>query len=185
MSLEIEAKIRVPALTPVADKLKELGAVFLREVHQADTYFMDADHLLRKKDCALRIREQIADTQHRAFITFKGARTDSKFKNRPEYETGIENVEMMVKIFDALGYHKRLTVEKKRILWSLDSCEVCLDELPLLGFFVEVEGPDEAVITQVLEKLNLQDQPHISQSYASMISEKLKLEGSQEKEVRL
>ena len=82
----------------------------------------------------------------------------------------------MEKIFDALGYHKRLTFEKKRALWALDRCEICLDELPHLGCFVEVEGPDEDAISGVLEKLNLHNEPHISKGYAAMMSRKLKQE---------
>ncbi|MHC5101006.1 MAG: hypothetical protein ACYSOG_04145, partial [Planctomycetota bacterium] len=58
----------------------------------------------------------------------------------------------------------------------LDDCEICLDELPYLGCFVEVEGPDEDVISGVLEKLDLHNEPHISHGYAAMMSHKLKQE---------
>ena len=58
-------------------------------------------------------------------------------------------------------------------MWKVDGCEVCLDELPRLGTFVEVEGPDEDAITGVLEKLDLQNEPHITQSYASMLADVL------------
>ncbi|MHC5103080.1 MAG: hypothetical protein ACYSOQ_06655 [Planctomycetota bacterium] len=56
------------------------------------------------------------------------------------------------------------------MLWKLDECEVCLDELPELGCFVEVEGPDEETISSVLRKLSLHNEPHITKSYASMMS---------------
>ena len=52
---------------------------------------------------------------------------------------------MMEQIFESLGYTKRITLEKTRAIWQLDGCFVCLDELPLLGYFIEVEGPDEEV----------------------------------------
>lgn len=176
MSHEIEAKIKVAALEPVRDTLEKLGAHFVQSVRQVDTYLMDTHKLLKKNDCGLRIRQQIADGQMSAKITFKGPRTDSKFKSRAEYETGIDDAATMEKIFDALGYHKRLTFEKKRAVWALDECEICLDELPHLGCFVEVEGPDEDAISGVLEKLNLHNEPHISEGYAAMMSRKLKQE---------
>ena len=176
MSHEIEAKIKVAALEPVRDTLEKLGADFAQLVQQVDTYLMDTHKLLKKNDCGLRIRQQIADGQMSAKITFKGPRTDSKFKSRAEYETGIDDAATMEKIFDALGYHKRLTFEKKRAVWALDECEICLDELPHLGCFVEVEGPDEDAISGVLEKLNLHNEPHISEGYAAMMSRKLKQE---------
>jgi adenylate cyclase class 2 len=174
MSHEIEAKIKVAVLEPIADKLEQLGAVFLHDVQQVDTHFMDAASQLRKSDCALRIRRQVIGNESSALMTFKGPRSDSKFKARPEYETGIANAETTEKIFESLGYHKAIVVDKKRSMWSLDGCEVCLDELPHLGCFVEVEGPSEEVITGVLEKLNLHNEPHISKGYAAMMSHKLK-----------
>ena len=173
---EIEAKIKVASLEPIEDKLKELGADFVQSVRQVDTYFMDTHEQLRKDDCGLRIRQEIAESQTTAKITFKGPRTDSQFKSRSEYETGIDNIEMMEKIFDALGYHKRIVIKKKRGMWLLDNCEVCLDKLPELGCFVEVEGPNENVISSVLKKLNLKNEPHIPHGYASMMSRKLKQE---------
>ncbi len=177
MSNEIEAKIKVPALGPVADALKTLGAEFLHDIRQVDTYFMDLHKLLHKNDCGLRIRREFTESRHTACITFKGARGKGKYKTRPEYETGVTDAATMEKIFESLGYTKRLTLEKKRGMWRLNGCDVCLDELPRLGCFVEVEGPDESTISATLEKLNLQDQPHISHGYAWMMEQELKLEG--------
>jgi len=174
MTCEIEAKIKVEALEPVAGRLQELGAQFLHTIQQADTYFMDTHKLLHKNDCGLRIRRQSIDGKESAYLTFKGAREKTKYKSRTEHETGISDPNAAENILEGLGYHKRLTVEKKRSVWRLDNCEVCLDQLPDLGCFVEVEGPDEETISSVLAKLNLQDQPHISKGYASMTAQKLK-----------
>ena len=176
MSHEIEAKIKVAALEPIEDKLKELGADFLHTVQQVDTYFMDADEQLRKNNCALRIRQQTINNEPSALMTFKGPREKGKFKSRPEYETGLTDVEMAQKIFESLGYYKRIVIEKERDMWRLDNCEVCLDTLPELGCFIEVEGPDEDIISGVLKKLGLHNEPHIPNGYASMMSRKLKQE---------
>lgn len=173
MNHEIEAKIKVAALEPFVVKLKELDAEFVYTARQVDTYFMDAKKLLHKKDCGLRIRRQTINGKDSALLTFKGAREQTKYKSRPEYETAVSNPEMAEKIVESLGYDKRLTFEKKRSVWSVDACQVCLDELPRLGCFVEVEGPHEDAISTVLAKLSLQDKPHISDSYASMMSQKL------------
>jgi adenylate cyclase class 2 len=184
MSHEIEAKIRVVTLAPFCEKLNAMDAVFLHEARQIDTYFMDTHKLLHKKDCGLRIRnEQVGDAET-AHITFKGARTDSQYKSRPEFETCVSDPVMMEKIFEALGYHKRVTLEKKRRIWTVDSCHVCLDEVPRLGSFIEVEGPDEQVIASVLEKLGLGDEPHIRHGYATMMERELKLEKNEEPEAR-
>jgi adenylate cyclase class 2 len=175
MTREIEAKIKVFALAPTQTRLQALGAKFMHTVRQVDTYFMDTHKLLHKKDCGLRIRQQVVDNAASAMITFKGAREAGKYKSRPEYETGIDNVQMTEHIFEALGYYKRLTVEKQRTLWQLDGCEVCLDEVVELGTFIEVEGPDEATVESVLAKLSLHHEPHIRDSYAAMVERALKL----------
>lgn len=174
MNHEIEAKIMVEALEPVAGRLQQLGAQFLHTIQQADSYFMDTHKLLHKNDCGLRVRRQSIDGKESACLTFKGAREKTKYKSRLEYETGISDPNAAENILEGLGYHKRLTVEKKRSVWQLDNCEICLDQLPDLGCFVEVEGDDEETISSVLAKLNLQDQPHISSGYASMTAQKLK-----------
>jgi adenylate cyclase class 2 len=176
MNHEIEAKIKVPALAPTETRLAELGATFMYTARQVDTYFMDTHKLLHKNDCGLRIRRHVGGGIKTALITFKGAREDGKYKSRPEYETGVDNADMTERIFEALGYDKRLTVAKQRTLWKLGVCEVCLDELAELGTFVEVEGPDEAAVESALAELNLQDAPHIRDSYAAMLARALKTE---------
>ncbi len=48
---------------------------------------------------------------------------------------------------------------------------------------MEIEGPDEEQIAEVQEKLGLADLPHIPQSYAFMIKNKLDELGKNEREV--
>lgn len=185
MNHEIEAKIKVPGLAPVADRLKTLGAEFVHELRQIDTYFMDTHKRLHKNDCGLRIRRQTIGGTTTAVVTFKGARSNSRYKSRPEYETAVADPDTMQTIFQSLGYAKRITFEKKRGVWRLDDCLICLDELPRLGCFIEVEGPAEDAIFAVLEKLQLQDQPHISHGYASMMERELKTEDPHQTEIFL
>lgn len=177
MSHEIEAKIKVPELAPVAARLKALDAEPLRDIRQVDTYFVN--NLLLATDCGLRIRQEFSSGRQTAMVTFKGPHSVGKYKSRPEFETGIGDANIMKKIFESLGYTQRTVLEKNRGLWLLDACEVCLDEVPPLGCFVEVEGPDDAAIFGVLGKLGLQDEPHISRGYASMMANALKREETQ------
>jgi predicted adenylyl cyclase CyaB len=81
------------------------------------------------------------------------------------------DADSMRRLLSELGYEEMLVVEKKRRLWRLDRCEVALDDLPLLGCFVEIEGPDEKEIADVQERLGLLDLPHIAKSYAHLIKE--------------
>lgn len=165
---EIEAKIRVQGFEDVTAKLKTSGATFLRQVRETDTY-LDAQGQLKQQGCGLRIRRQETGSTQKAIVTFKGARVQSQYKSRPEYETEISDAEMAHKIFEGLGFKPCVTVEKKRTIWALEDCTVCLDDVAVLGLFVEVEGPDEGRIEAVLKKLGKENEPHVQAGYAEML----------------
>ena len=53
-----------------------------------------------------------------------------------------------------------------------------LDELPVIGRFVEVEGPDEAAITAVVRRLGLTGPP-ITDHYIALVSARCPLAAHQ------
>ena len=171
MCIEIEAKLKVDSLPEVEQKLTELGADFQAEQLQTDFLFDDANATLTTTDRCLRLRQQSAAGSERFFLTYKGAKEKSNFKKRQEIETEIIGAESVQKLLSALGYEKILVVEKKRRLWQLGSCAVALDQLPLLGDFVEIEGPNNEEIADIQKSLGLVDLPHIEKSYAQLTKE--------------
>jgi adenylate cyclase class 2 len=171
MCTEIEAKLKVDSLQTVAEKLDQLGAEFLQEQLQKDLYFDDANAALIETDRCLRLRQQFADGQEKLLLTYKGAKEKDDFKKRKELEIEVKDLDSIGELLSALGYEQALVVEKKRRIWRLGSCRVCLDELPLLGSFVEIEGPDSRTIADVQRSLGLADSTHIPESYAKLISE--------------
>ena len=84
------------------------------------------------------------------------------------------------KLLLAIGYEKAIVFEKKRRVYRLGGCEVALDELPLLGSFVEIEGPDGEKIADVQKNLGLSDLPSIKESYAGLMAAKLKAGSAQQ-----
>ena len=60
----------------------------------------------------------------------------------------------MEKLLIALGYKKKMLIEKTRRLYKLGGCEVALDYLKLLGEYVEIEGPGEKEIHEVQKCLS-------------------------------
>ncbi len=174
MGTEIEAKLKVDSLQTAAEKLARLGAEFVQEQVQTDYYFDDAKTGLTKTDRCLRLRQQSADNQEKVLLTYKGAKEKDNFKKRQEVEIEVKDLDSTAKLLSALGYEQALVVEKKRRIWRLGSCRVCLDELPLLGSFLEIEGPDAEKIADVQSSLGLANLPHIPESYAKLMSEKLR-----------
>lgn len=171
MGTEIEAKLKVDSLQTAAEKLARLGAEFLQEQLQKDYYFDDANGAFVKTDRCLRLRQQFAGRKEKIFLTYKGAKEKDNFKKRKELEVEVKDLDSAGKLLSALGFEQVLMVEKRRRIWRLENCIVCLDELPLLGSFVEIEGPDDRSIADVQCNLGLAHLPHIPESYAKLISE--------------
>jgi adenylate cyclase class 2 len=178
MCVEIEAKLKVDSLAEVERRLSELGAEFVAEQLQTDSLLDDADGTLATSGRCLRIRRQTVAGSERFFLGYKGGREESNFKKRQEIEMEVRDGDSLRKLFTALGYEEKLVVEKKRCLWRLAGCEVALDELPLLGDFVEIEGPDDERIADVQARLGLAKLPHVAKSYAHLIEEELGRRGA-------
>ena len=173
MKIEIETKIRVESFDSVISGLKGFGAAFEGKVLQRDSFFVDKEKKLIATDRGLRLRRQMSDGVERVILTYKGPRQKTGFKSRREIEVVVDNFESMKDILLALGFEKGIEFEKKRDYWSLNKCEICLDELPMLGKFVEVEGPGEEAICRVLDAIGLSASDHIDMSYAGLMREKL------------
>ncbi len=170
MSVELECKVRVPSLEAVRDELRTAGAKYVGRVLETNRLFDRDDGELKNTGCGLRVRSvEVLDGQGPgATLTYKGPRTDSAFKCREETEVGIGDPAAMASILHALGYHERVVFEKRRESWVLGSCDIELDELPKLGTFVEVEGPDENAIREALSALGLAAAEVVNDSYVSM-----------------
>ena len=173
MCTEIEAKLKVDSLLEIERRLDELGARFLAEQLQTDYHFDDASMTLTETDRCLRLRRQIVDESESFFLTYKGTSEESCFKKRQEIEIEIKDADSAQKLLFALGYEKVFAIEKKRQVWQFGHCVVALDELPLLGDFDEIEGPDDEKIADAQKSLGLTDLPHIAKSYALLMKEEL------------
>jgi adenylate cyclase class 2 len=182
---EIEAKLKVDSLETVERRLVECGGSFVRETIQTDRYYDTADRELTRTDKALRLRADSKGEQERFVLAYKGPKERADYKQRVELETEVSDAEAMELLLGELGYVKALAFNKRRRLWQLQGCEVALDELPLLGAFVEIEGPDSDTIARVQAMLGLSDAPHIMDSYASMVDERLTQLAMQTREIYL
>jgi len=185
MHEEIEAKLKVDSLEVVERRLNACGATFLGETVQTDAYFDTVARDFTRGDKCLRLRREGLGQRERLILAYKGPKEPDDYKKRVEVELEVRDMDAAEALLVALGYDKALAFDKRRRLWRLRDCEVALDELPLLGTFVEIEGPDSHAILQVQETLGLSHVPHTMDSYASLIDRELVRLGRDRREVHL
>lgn len=185
MYVEIEAKLKVVSFAAVERRLTECGASFVAHNVQIDCYFDTADRRLTRTDCCLRLRTERTADRERIILTYKGPKQTDDFKKREEVNLPQTDAAATERLLEGLGFYRALAFDKRRSTWDLDGCEVALDELPLLGSFVEIEGPDSACITRVREKLDLTAAPQVMESYACLIDRALSQGDSDAREVFL
>lgn len=186
MPLEIEAKMSVENHAPVRVQLQACGAKRHGVFHEINTFFDTEDRSLLAADKGLRIRvnRNIESGEEDHIITFKGPREPGPLKSREEVELAVEGSAEAIKLFECLGFKKTISFEKRRESWLLDNCKVELDELPYLGRYVEVEGPDDASVLRVREKLNLADRQMIKYGYIALLSGYLQERGLKVRDIR-
>lgn len=186
MAVEIEAKMAVDDHTAVRATLAAAGARRLGAFAEVNVFFDTEDRTLLAADKGLRMRVnrniETGDEEH--IMTYKGARQHGPLKSREEIEFIVEGANEAARMLEALGYSKMLSFEKRRESWLLDNCKVELDQLPFLGNFVEVEGPDEESVLRVRKRLNLADRTIIKYGYSAMLSGYLQERGVSSREVK-
>jgi adenylate cyclase, class 2 len=173
---EIEAKMKVPDFDAIRRHLKSAGAKPSGDRMETNIFFDTPSASLRRADKGLRLRtHRDMKTGRREYVvTFKGPRQPGKLKVRQEIEFKVSDPAPVTAAFAALGFEISISFQKHRRTWTLDKCEIALDDLPCLGTFVEIEGPTAAAVMRVRKLLYLNKEPLISDSYASMMSRYLK-----------
>jgi adenylate cyclase class 2 len=171
MAREIEAKFRAGDPQAWRARLDACGAQPSARVLETNRILDTPARELLAKDCALRLRTcqpLEGDRQTTATLTYKGPRATGLMKAREEIETHVADPVATMAILQQLGFSEVLSYQKRRETWRLGDCEVCLDELPELGWFVEVEGPSPTAVESVLERLELSIQAALRETYVEM-----------------
>lgn len=177
---ETELKLRGVQHDVLRHRLQALGAEFIAAAYELNLLFDDDAGGLRRTDRGLRLRLEWADDPPspvrpqptRALLTYKGPRAvgSDAVKQREEIETEVDDADAVTAILAAIGLRPRVTFEKRRETWRLGECHVCLDILPRLGEFVEVEGPAAAGIHAACAALGCEHAEPVPQTYVELIA---------------
>ena len=204
MAVEIEAKIRLgddASVAALVDALEAAGAHRVGVVLSTEVYLDRPDGSLQMSDSGLRVRIQEPDeapsaatpgtgtgtaaATAKAWVTFKGPREPGEFKVREEIESQIGDGEAVLALLSKLGYVPNVRYQKRRETWRMDDCTVELDQVPLLGRFVEIEGPSEAAVSAVRKQLGLEATPVEKHAYVSLLMKELKRRGDDRRVITL
>jgi adenylate cyclase class 2 len=168
--MELEAKVAVDDPASIEGRLGSLGALPVGKYTENDTFFDFPDRRLKNADSALRLRDRQDIETHRntCRLTFKGPCRPGPFKHRREIEFSVDSLEQTSALLEAIGLVPFVQYAKERHSWQWRECGIEVDTLAGIGHFVEVEGPNEERIREVLGALNLTDRPMIRESYLAM-----------------
>jgi adenylate cyclase class 2 len=138
-NIEIEIQVSIENSNSLVEFL-EKNAVFQKESHQIDEYFSPAYRNfteVRPIEEWLRLR----DSSGKYSINYKHWHFDETGKSHycDEYETKIEDLDQLKKIFEVLNFKPIVKVDKVRKVWIYGEYEIAMDSVKGLGDFVEVE----------------------------------------------
>jgi adenylate cyclase class 2 len=183
MATEVEIKLRCSDHEAARRALTEAGAEPLGRVMEQNTFLDTPEARLSGAGCGFRMRRKrrLDDAGADKFVvTFKGPRQPSAVKSREEHEFGVTDPDAALAAFKHLGFGPTLVFEKVRESYHLDGCTVELDELPQLGTFAEIEGPDETAVLTLRRKLGWDELPQEDAAYSTMIAAHLREHGGTE-----
>jgi adenylate cyclase, class 2 len=171
MPEEIEIKLKVDSHDAVRARLYERGAEPLGRILEVNHIFDNSEGTLLASDRGLRIREchDEGGALVRAIMTYKGPRAAGPLKRREEIEIAIDDPTAAATMLGRLGFVEAVRFEKRRETWRYGGCLVELDEVPYLGTFVEIEGPDEVSIERARDELGLAGAPLVRGSYVGLL----------------
>lgn len=143
MATEIETKFKVEAPAELRAKLAAVGARFLSRELEKDVYYAGP---ARADVTSIRLRS----TDKKGLFTIKSmpdTKTDATpgLKVLEELQVDVGDADAFGRMLDMMGYVPQLQKEKIRETYDWRGILICLDELPYLGFFLEVEAPEDGI----------------------------------------
>jgi len=161
---EKEIKFFISDPLQMRDHILAHGARLQKErLFEVNLRFDTSQQSLRASHQVLRLRQ---DDHVR--LTYKDQSEFSEgIADRRELEITVSDFETTQSILQALGFEVFMVYEKYRTTFTLDQCEIVIDEMPF-GNFIEIEGPSADTIRSVALLLALDWEKRITTSYLDL-----------------
>lgn len=170
MSKEVELRAKINNLRKIKDRLDESDLKATEKRLIKDCAFDNPKGEFYEKGIMIRLRS-IEDDKH--LFAYKGPSEMKEYKVREEIELEISDPEKLKKILEQVGLQVTFEMEKMRKTYRGDGCTVELEEYPVLGSFMEIEG-DPADIEKMIDKLGMERDKFNSRSLDYYINKKEK-----------
>lgn len=152
---EIEIQVRVDSVTNLIAFLKQ-NAKHLHSTYQIDEYYTPKHRNFTsprpiKEWLRLRCAENENSITYKNWIYDKSGRS----WHCDEYETKIENLDQIKKMFRAINFKLLIKVNKKREIWKYKAFEISIDKVKGLGKFIEIEykGKSQKKISEIVHDM--------------------------------
>lgn len=180
---DIEIEIKLPLKNPekLINELNSKAKQDGRDIFQKDSYYIPAHRNFLDNTYPyewLRLRE----TSKGASLDYKHFHPENVEKTDycDEFQTKVENVDALRKIFANLNFNEIIVVEKSRNTWNFKGVEIAIDNVKDLGFYIELEAKKEfndvkeakQYLFDVLSELNAEVGEEDIRGYPYLVLEK-------------
>jgi predicted adenylyl cyclase CyaB len=159
--IEEELKIALPEIESVMRRLIEIGATRTGQIKEIDTYFDSRQNSMSGEGKMLRLRED----GKRAILAYRDLKSLGPLRKGIELE--VSDFKRMVDVFASLGFVQVGRVEKIRQRFSYERVAINLDNLPFMGYFLDIQGFREN-IAHAAERLRIDTSKKIEQNYLEL-----------------
>ncbi len=161
---ELEVKFFAADLAALEKRVLELGGTLIQpRTHEYNLRFDTREGVLSEAHSVLRLRRDVGN-----HLTFKGpSETLGGVLARKEIEFDVSDFTAAQKFIEALGFRSKFVYEKYRTTYDIEGLMITLDEMPY-GDFLEIEGPDAESIHEISDRLKLNWEERLPESYISI-----------------
>ena len=128
-------------------KLRAVGAKLTKpETLMKRTVFYTGEHSFAR----------VRDEGDKIVMTYKNITDDHSILGTKEVNLTVDDYDNAVLLLKGCGLEVKAVQETWREEWRRGEIEFCIDTWPWLPTFLEIEGPDEAEVCRVAERLGLE-----------------------------
>lgn len=166
MPKEIETKFKIESTDTFKRNLKKIGAIFISEEFEEDTYYRSP------AGCPYFGTIRLRAISNKGTFTIKDSTQRKKsriYKVRNELEVSVNDVKTFNNIVQKLGFIPCFRKEKIRETYRWKDAKISIDKLPFISFYVEIEASKKR-IEEVVSLLDLDIKKAIPDTYMKLFN---------------